>query len=99
MEQTHCMNPFREKEPTTVKKSLKVRTLKEVIPKNRYKKATFDLFLIFIELAVENKEFSGEKFHNFTSKPCSLYVHNVGSPILINVWDGITILGVHFLQN
>ena len=59
------MNPFRKKEPTTVKKSLKVRTLKEVIPKNRYKKATFDLFLIFIELALENKEFSGEKSQSY----------------------------------
>ena len=62
-----------EKGPTTFKKSLKVRTLKKVIPKNRYNKALFHVFLISIASSVENWEFFGGKKSQFSSQNLAHY--------------------------
>ena len=68
-----------EKGPKTFKKFLKVRSLKKVIPKDRYNKALFHVFLISIASSVENWKFFGKKNTISISKPSTLNVHNVNS--------------------
>ena len=66
-----------EKGPTIFKKSLKARTLKKVIPKNRYNKALFHVFLISIASSEETYEIFWGKKSQFSSQNLALYVNNL----------------------